>query len=380
MKYLIFLIPFLFFLGCSADRNMPVIDILSVDPEKSSKFDITDRPIENRMIKPETNDNSLVGNIQSIFIADNLIGFRTLNNVQLFSISDGSHICSVDNKGRGPNEYNVISYISYDKNKNALVVVDNSKKKMITFDLSGLPVEETKINYSITSIEQMKHFKLICRDKADAHNREGYVLNIFKDGREEKYIPYHYTEGETIFEMQDPVTVTSDTTFFYQSLINDTLYYYDGKSLYPRFIMNYIHGSLPKVYKQMKMQDMIVSIKKNKTTKIALSHKVLFEKDDYIALSYYYDEQHYFCKVNKSTKESQNFRGFFIGDFDLSTIADKRFFVYPYFILVFETAIKADLTSEQSGKIQKYLPDLAQALEKSDTWDNPIILLVDANM
>ena len=365
-------------LGCT--NNPSSMPVLRISPENAIKFDIRADSIQKKVIKIETNDDCLVGAIRGLFLTDSIVGFYSNNNAHMFSTVDGTHFCSIVNKGNGPNEYLNISYLTYSEEEQAFILIDNNFRKKIVFNLLGQPLLEERTEYAITSLNLLSYGEVICRERVDVANNNGHIINVIKKNKpKEGYIRFHYDSGETIWEHQSPVTILTDETFFYQSFFNDTLYYYDGKSLYPRYIVDYNNKSIPKWLKQKQSGEIVEYLLTHPDESYAAFHKVLFTKNDKTFLTYGFNNDLNLCICDTLSLKCESYKNFYIEDFNLVSIAEKWLYLSPYFVLVLDPSRFTDMDKSDTDTIKKYYRELYDILMESSIGDNPILLLIEIN-
>jgi len=177
----------LFLSSCSrsgSEERLSEADFLRIDVDNIELVDslVAEDVLEDyRIIKLETNINSLIGEIHKIlFEADRffVLDISIAKNILVFDKS-GKHLYNVGYTGQGPGEYLQPMDIAVDSARDELIVYDQASNKLLIYDLTGKFKREHRINLLFRSIEYINSDTIL----GLSHN----VLNI---GNDQKEYPY----------------------------------------------------------------------------------------------------------------------------------------------------------------------------------------------
>lgn len=145
---LIVIIPSLY--NCSSNESFSPT-IIKIDPNEKADNKLPTLTIETKC-QLETNDSSLFGNINSIeFYSNRIYLLDIFTSKSMIAFSDNGKFISRTNVGRGPNEMINPFAFCIDKNKNSILVWDQTLSTMFTFDSELNCLSKQKYNVAIQS-------------------------------------------------------------------------------------------------------------------------------------------------------------------------------------------------------------------------------------
>ena len=113
-------------------------------------------------VRLETNEESLIGNIDKIIPIDSsIIILDRINDHILCFNRKGRFIHLIGNKGPGPQEFDHPDDISYDKYCNEIIVWDNNKKAIHRYRTDGTYVGNIKLSWWISAVHAIDSAKYI---------------------------------------------------------------------------------------------------------------------------------------------------------------------------------------------------------------------------
>jgi hypothetical protein len=107
-----------------------------------------------KLLKLETTDECLIGEVNKIIINDSsifILDSRITKRVYEFNLIKGDFIRSYGRYGKGPGEYLYPIDFNIDKETNRLVILDNHKAKLLFYDLKGSFINSTRLSFRATS-------------------------------------------------------------------------------------------------------------------------------------------------------------------------------------------------------------------------------------
>jgi hypothetical protein len=145
----------LFFLSCSENNktriNKDKVSI-GIDVTKATSFDINSVADLVKYVPLETNNESLIGSINKLYIVnDSILVFdRKTKNIFLFN-QNGKFVRKIGKKGNGPSEYIEFNDIYYDFDTNKLYAFERFQNKMFVYFLDGNLNEIINSHFSFNS-------------------------------------------------------------------------------------------------------------------------------------------------------------------------------------------------------------------------------------
>ena len=240
---------FLFFLaGCKGSKQS-TDDFITVDVSKSypEKELILQDFMDLEYIRLETTDEFLTqGVVMAVGTEIILISNRVNDgNIFVFERKTGKGLRKINRKGQGGEEYLYITEIVLDEDNNEMFVIDNSRSKIIVYDLYGIFKRSFKIADADlnTNTYNFDRDHLICYIP---HVSTGNVSNIIhschliiskKDGSIARKISIPFNELKRPVVRQGEEIVEPLATYEFQIIPNrgnwvlmetssDTVYYY----------------------------------------------------------------------------------------------------------------------------------------------------------
>lgn len=167
---------------------------------------------------------------------------RRIRCIFIFA-SDGTYLSKIDAIGNGPGEYVQVTDIAIDKFANTLKVLDSAQGKIITFDLEGKMIEDTKIRvtpFPMHFCQINKEFYAFDFQRSNTNPENQYSLfinSIDLSTNLNKYIPYSvstdisFTPRVTLQQLNDEL--------IYVPVYSPTIYTLKGTTLLPRYSFDF---------------------------------------------------------------------------------------------------------------------------------------------
>lgn len=215
MKDIIFILALYLFIGSCKDsptvnENIYTITASIEQEEDISLFDFVSKV---RLIPLETTDSSLVAHITKIITSKDKIFIydRIQNQIFIFN-QEGQFISKINQKGRGPEEYNSLSDLAINPFNGCLEILD-PWGKLLAFDLNGKYLHSFRLPKDLRIYHE---FIPLNRDSiAFYSSSEPYTLNI-----------YSRTASKIIysgFKSPKKLSINSPLSSFYR--FRDTVYF-----------------------------------------------------------------------------------------------------------------------------------------------------------
>lgn len=168
-----------FFCNCSSDDGGST-KIIKIDPAEKADNNLPKLTIETEC-QLETNDSTLFGNISSVeFYSDRIYLLDIFTSKSLIAFSDKGKFISRTNVGRGPDEMINPFAFSIDKEKNNILVWDQTLRMMFIFDsdLNRLSKQEYNVPIQSFAIINKNEFLVQSQFYRD------YVYKLYSPGFE----------------------------------------------------------------------------------------------------------------------------------------------------------------------------------------------------
>ena len=221
---LLFLITFLI-TGCEkTDRFIKVLDLSERNFQKVS-LRSNDFVKDWRVVKLETNENSLVTPYDYIFPADSVIIVYNYNKIFQFDYS-GKFIRELAKYGEGPDEINGIINCVTDSKQEYLYLIEHTKPNIIrVYDLKDnsfkKPIPLVSDNW-LTSMYLINDSEFLCFPQMGTNRQLFYIQDFYGNLVDRKEKPEIKNEGPYV-DIRLKVMTFNDE-WFYQGNYEDTVY------------------------------------------------------------------------------------------------------------------------------------------------------------
>jgi len=150
-----------------------------------------------KFVKLETNENSLIGRIDQLIFYNDIIYIldRYISKAVFIFDSSGKFLGKVGAIGKGPGEYLNPNYIDINVHSDEILVYDNFKNNIMTYDLSGKYRNTIKLKNTINAFSVL------------GSNEIALYFNYYGD-EEIRYLPRHNlhiinTKGKILYKEFD---------------------------------------------------------------------------------------------------------------------------------------------------------------------------------
>lgn len=204
----------------------------------------------HKFIALETNENSLIGNIEKILSDSSfLFIFDYDNNSVLKFGSDGHFIKKIAKHGKGPGEYLKLSDIAIDKKNKLLSLLDFDGRKIILFDYNGNFVSEESMPFLFDSFFYLND-KLILNTglltNIATPKIDFYQLVVTNHKLMPVFKTFSYSKSlrgsEFLMAANNPLREYANKLYYHNLLSADTIWCIKDSSYYPAFVLNFKDG------------------------------------------------------------------------------------------------------------------------------------------
>ena len=226
------------------------IDLSNVTQEKKISEILTDISL----VKLETTPNSLIGDINKIFVTKNLIYISDGLSVYLFGMN-GQFKKRLHQNGKGPGEYTGISDFVVDEN-NTIEILNSGLQKVIRYDSSFSYIDEYRINRYAMNMALLNSGERLFHCGNDASgNQYDKILQYEKGKQKNKYLKispqrslYLHFRRFDYFSYFNNGIITTDAH-------HDTVYFFNGEHFRPIYAIEIGDKAIPKSMYQKSYAD-----------------------------------------------------------------------------------------------------------------------------
>ncbi len=222
------------------DNDITVLKCLNCSKEPSEDIPLyTDLQI----VKLETNSSCFISDIKQIEMTDSLIFILDLDSHLYIFSKEGKFIRQVSTKGEAPNEYIVLNTFFIDKERELVVLLDDYKRSLITYDFEGQylyseSVAEGTIRNSNQALLADDN-RLLLYNMMDNKDNMAYSLIDLESydliGKYFSYAPISLNNYFYSFSSH-PMTKSDEGVDFILPLC-DTIFNYTSSSFTPKYIV-----------------------------------------------------------------------------------------------------------------------------------------------
>lgn len=304
-KNVFVLLSFSFLLLSCSFQGEKVENVYIVDINKVQMNDFNSM-FENVTYLPlETLPDSEIGQISRILYYNGryIIADMLTNTVFIFN-DDGKYYSKIEAIGNGPMEYVQITDIAIDKYGEVIKVLDGMQGKIISYNLKGQSVGETKVPVFPSPL----HFCQVDKEKyafdfqrCSTEKEWQYNLSINSEdftGEVNKFLPYDkpldvcFSPRVTLQDMNEDI--------IYIPLYSSTIYTIDSLRLKPRYAFDFGDKWVDQDFINIQWKDALEFMNKLNRTDFVYYFNLL-ESKSHIYAEFMYKENKYHLVIDKET-------------------------------------------------------------------------------
>lgn len=382
--YLFCLCLIIFFIKCNnrkADKIEKKVDF-RIDVYKDSlssikRLFLSDITNDHKIIKLETRNDNIIGSVSKIYLSDSkiyLLDNKSNQSIFVFSIQ-GNFLFKINNKGRGPFEYNQIDDFMFDENKKELILLDTQTKKLVYYDHIGRPIREQILPFYADYFEILNKDFLVFLGSS----KEDRVI-VWDSEKNKVHRKYYKYDTKQSVKTIKPLHKFNNRIFYTRNL-NDTIIEIKQDKLIASRVINY--GKYKANDAQLKMNPLGAF---DAVGDFMSNTRLYSECDNFIYFVFDYEtlnkESPYYALYSKKTNKIRYFTNQTLVD-DISfypfapqikTVTENGEFVFPITALDVKRSIKRAIDRKiefKRGKIETFIETTKDLKET----DNPIVVL-----
>lgn len=376
MKFLFFAI--LLFL-CSCTEQDRDIQILKIDPENASAHELNEVLSLTGITVLECNDSVFIGEVSDYLKYKNrsYVLDKKSKSVHIFD-DKGNYVYRIYSYGDGPEEYRQLSCFYIDPFQDKLVLIDNSKRTRYIYSLTGKFLNTEKELFAVKSVSFLSDSsKVVVRDMVDSRAKNGNIINVFKsDNDVSSFLPFSYKSGTLIVEKNYPLITVGDS-FYYNSIMSDTIYGYNGDIFFPKYVMDFSGKGVFNYIKDVSIDtfaDSFYALVQKKSKDLAYWPQILGEDKDNLYLGYAYGNDMCFCAYNLINGTVNQFLGPYIGNISLTQISSGIFSLGNELFFILDNYKISQIKKSSIDEMKNSYLNLYEAIKDISLDDNPVIL------
>ena len=336
------------------------INTIIINYDKTCNYPLSNFITNCNIVKLETSDSILTGDISDIeFHENNIIILDKKNNTAQVFNQKGEFIHQLSNLGRGPGEYLYLNDIA--TNSQGIYLLDYTQQKILHYDYDWKFQKDLYFPFYVSEINCI-HDKIMLYTERNGEKEDyqfyladncGKILN--------RYLPRNNNWGNNTF-IPSNVFTQNNNSFIFAPRFNNTLYTLHDTIATPIYTLNFRDKTFPEERTNITKYD----INDNKFPYIV--RRNIFLCNNYLLIDYVYQDKRNFYLYDMNSHKSQN--GYITNDL----ITDFRFF--PQIVKDNKIIDWIDAAS-----LIEYFPHVVQEnpiLHDLKETDNPILFIYNS--
>ncbi len=281
--------------------SIPVIDFSDLDLTQVPKFsDIFDSV---SFVKLETRDDALIGMIDDIIAVDDkfvILDISMAKGVFVFD-NEGRFLNRIGRSGRGPQEYDHPSNITYDKYNDEIIINNNNRQTLMCFKLDGTFVREIQLDFYFGTLAVVDANTIAIYRNNRGRGEDDYNLVLIdRDGNvKNRFLPIDRTTDLLSPPCQMAFFSYGDSLQF-SPMYSRTVYNIDESGLTPKYRLDFGDRNIP--YRSLKgvtSRDFRQEIRESRNYMYVNAYA---ETTDHLIFRFvYYNGLGYDCYYSKAT-------------------------------------------------------------------------------
>lgn len=154
--------------GCAKEnRRSTTIDVsemITIDVNDKNKINLRELIEDIEFIPLRTPHDIILGEVQSLFLTDDkiiVVDSRHTNSILFFN-RNGEFISRINDLGQGPKEYVNICHATLSYDKAEILVYDDKKSRLLSYDIAGNFKEDKPIDFQMSKMEFIDNGEIVC--------------------------------------------------------------------------------------------------------------------------------------------------------------------------------------------------------------------------
>ncbi|MCH7410241.1 6-bladed beta-propeller [Belliella sp. DSM 111904] len=386
MKKYFYSLFILFFSYCTTNKEFEVdanTKLLEINPSTAKHIMLSELFEDVEFIKLETKEDFLISQIEKIEYFNNM--YFVLSGGVIFIFDQvGEIVSKIDNKGKGPEEYQTIWDMYIDRDNNTIELLDTPSAKILTYDFEGNLKDIWRhglIAESFTKADSDKYLfycgnnfndkvsqKLVIKSKSN-----NKILNSFIeiDKKHAKFL--HFKNNRRFAHTSKSISIVE--------VFENVVYKYQNNELSKKYSVDFGKNNISKEFLNQDFDNAMFFAKEARLNEFAFLIHSFFESDDYLFFAYEFGEKVQFVFYNKIKGSILNVKGlsddlFF---YEKNEISEIREFLplaqsEEKFIIAIEPSTFLDMFNK-SNNVTNESPNILNLVKSIEYYENPILLI-----
>lgn len=287
-------------IGCNSNKHIKENNVICIDAsvEPVKNLNLSQLGNISQIIPLETNEQSLIGNIDKIlFHNDKIIILDTRGSrAVLVYNSEGKFIRKIGKIGRGKGEYTTLNDVCIDK-KNEILYLLVNQSQILVYNITGKHIRTIKTDLYTHHFELLKEQEKLCFSNANQ-----LIITDLNGKKIENY--------DTGFKLKNYNRVLlkpfshTPSKLLYRSFLDNTIYSVDENGINP--YKQFFFGDKTLTPEMAQQLDLIETKKefKKELGQYKCQIKYYTENSDFIYALFFYEKDPYICLYDKNQDKS----------------------------------------------------------------------------
>jgi hypothetical protein len=296
MKYLIASI-LLFFCSCNRHTSENFVDELYIDLDRNEKLLASDFIEKADVIKLETNESCLIGEISKIqYIDDRIYILDMLSNALFVFNKEGGFEDKFHKPGNGPGEYTLI--MDFLVHNDRIYILDYSKMCILEYDQNMEFINSVK--YETLSSEFKLIGNIVYLYNEPSGNRNDFYFSSIElgSGKVEHHIHRPFLSHKYNWAGTSTLAI-SDELIYASPRHGNIIYRNENNDFVPAYRIRFSKGNFPE-------GENINDYDKSGASFPYIVREHFFVSDKYLITDYFHNGMRSFCFYDKNTKNIHN--------------------------------------------------------------------------
>lgn len=258
-----------------------------------------------RYVPLETNDDCLISSIEKIIIYQNYMYILDNFGKSVLVFDDqGKFISRIGREGKAPGEYINPINITIDENKQFLHVFDDRASKVLSYDLSGNYIKETKVGFRFTAFKILNDSTYIVNTDTRTNGHNDFIKNFKLLSVDNNW---EITARGNLYDASScsNISFSRDGLYkygnelLYQPTFSYFVYTIDGKRMIPKYEFDVGNMRLPDFFECGITFDEFNKDFDGRKTKYAYIDQPIVESKDWLVTTFRYQARYAYLFYNK---------------------------------------------------------------------------------
>jgi hypothetical protein len=371
--YLPFLLATIILISsCQTSTRQSEIEVIEVDVESTAEMKLSEFFTDFQMVRLETSDDVLIGEIRRIKQANGKIYVSDGHGLYIFDQS-GKCLSSINKKGQGPGEYSGLQDFAVDGEN--IVIWSNAARKLLVYRESGEFVSEYKLtHWALVMSPPIDHNYLLYSGNqiGDGNNYKLHVIN--NEGETDiKFLQIDAVKSKYLHIIQEyNFTKYKDKLRFFEAY-NDTIYTITKDKIEPAFYVDFKGKNIPQSFFDRGFENLMKFMQSFSQQDYAVGVSFFAENEQAKMFCSYYQNKGKLTVFDAQKKTSQTFSSIqddvFFNSLKLN-VDEFRYFAGENIVFPVDAATFVDW--RENHQVSEKYKDIIETVKDDD---NPVLFI-----